>query len=77
MKVAYTVAELKTILEKIDDNLPLPQGLEVLIGYTTPYGFVDINNVDFKPEESFLSVSIGPSVSESDLDSYNFSFIEE
>ena len=77
MKIAYTVAELKTILDKMDDNLPLPQGLEITIGYTTPYGFVDIDSVDVKPEESFLSVDISPVVSESDLESYNFSFIEE
>lgn len=77
MKVAYTVADLKTILDKMDDNLPLPQGLEVSIGYTTPFGFVDIDVVDIKPEKSFLSVSIYPTVSEIDLDSYNFSFIEE
>jgi len=77
MKVAYTVAELKTILDKMDDNLPLPQGLEVTIGYTTPFGFVDIDSVNVKPDESFLSVNISPTVPEVDLESYNFSFIEE
>lgn len=77
MKVAYTVAELKTILDKMDDSLPLPQGLEVTIGYTTPFGFVDIDSTEYKPEESFLSVDISPVVPEIDLESYNFSFIEE
>lgn len=60
-KVAYTVGDLITILSKVDENLPLPNGFVVALGYQTPIGFEELDDDLKKPENSFLAVDIYPS----------------
>lgn len=72
--VAYTVKELITILEQLDSDLPLSEGYEIELGYTTEDFFEPLESVDKKPEGSFLSVNILP-VDKEELDDYCFQFV--
>lgn len=59
-KVCFTVGDLKNILEKMNDDLPLSESFCVELGYKNPVAFFSINETEEKPENSFMSVDIYP-----------------
>lgn len=56
MKVAFTVGELKELLNKFSDDLPLSESITAELGYNVGNQFYSLED---EPEKGFISVRVG------------------